>query len=271
MSEDKRPVRNAGQIVGYGRPPAEHRFQKGQSGNPGGRPPRSKNKPRQFDPASQPTDNLILEEAYRPVTIREGERTIELPAIQAAIRALAISAMKGSRLSQRALAELVRSVEERKTIEHSTALENAFDYKLQWTKELERRRAFGSGLPDPVPHPDDISIDWQSGHVMIEGPLDDAQKLSWDERLARRAEAQDEVNIFAERHRKARTEKAKLMWRLEWHFEQRIFDIINDSLPRRYKAKLENRSFAEGASREGKALEEFRRNHRKKKVGRALG
>ena len=271
MGDRKLPVPTTGKVVGYGRPPAEHRFQKGRSGNPGGRPRRSKNEPKQFDPASQPTDNLILEEAYRRVTIREGERTIELPAIQAAVRALAISAMKGSRLSQRALAKLVRTVEERKTIEHSTALENAFDYKLQWTRELERRRSLGTDLPDPVPHPDDIIIDWQSGHVKIEGPLDDAQKLSWDERLARRAEAQDEVNAFAERHRKARTDKAKLMWRFEWHFEQRIFDIINDSLPARYKAKLENRSYAEGASREGKALAEFAQDRRRKKSKRTLG
>ena len=271
MGDSKLPVPTAGQVVGYGRPPAEHRFQKGRSGNPGGRPRRSKNEPKQFDPACQPTDNLILEEAYRRVTIREGERTIELPAIQAAVRALAISAMKGSRLSQRALAELVRTVEERKTTEHNTALENAFDYKLQWKKELDRRRSLGSNLPDPVPHPNDIIIDWQSGHVKIEGPLDDAQKLSWDERLARRAEAQDEVNAFAERHRKARADNAKLMWRLEWHFEQRIFDIINDSLPARYKAKLENRSYSEGASREGKALAEFAQDRRRKKSKRKLG
>ena len=82
-------------------------------------------------------------------------------------------------------------------------------------------------------------------------------------RVARRSEAQVEVNAFAEKYRNARSKKWKTIWRLEWHFEQQIFDIINDSLPARYKAKLENRSYGEGASREGNALEEYRRSRRR--------
>ena len=259
------------ELVGYGRPPAEHRFQKGQSGNPNGRPRGPKNKPRQYDPAQQPIDNMILNEAYRPVTIREGDKTIELPAIQAAMRALAISAMKGSRLSQRALAELVRTVEDRKTTERMTMMENAFDYKLKWTAELGRRRNLGIVEPDPVPHPDDIIIDMRTGYVKTEGPLDEREKRSWDERLARRAEAQVEVNYYAAKCARAKSPERKHAWRQDWHFEQRIFDIINDSLPTRYKAKLENRSYAEGASKQGKALEEFVRDRQKTRSKRAYG
>ena len=44
----------------------------------------------------------------------------------------------------------------------------------------------------------------------------------------------------------------------DWHWEQRMFDIINDTVSERYKVKLENRSYKEGASRSGEALEELR-------------
>jgi len=170
--------------------------------------------------------------------------------------------MKGSRLSQRALAELVRTVEDRLSDERLTCMENAFEYQQKWTAELERRRERGLNLPDPVPHPDDIFIDMRTGHVRTEGPLDEREKKEWDIRIARRATAQDEVNYYSDKFRRARSAEQRKMWLEEWHFEQRIFDIINDALPQRYKAKLENRSWADGASREGKALEEFRRERK---------
>ena len=141
-------------------------------------------------------------------------------------------------------------------------MENAFEYKQRWTAELERRHRLGIQEPDPVPHPDDIMVDMRTGHVRTEGPLDEREKRKWDERLARRAEAQAEVNAAAQNHRKARCKKRKAMWLLEWHFEQKIFDLINDGLPERYKAKLENRSWQKGASREGKTLSEYVRRSR---------
>jgi hypothetical protein len=243
--------------VGYGKPPKQHRFKKGQSGNPGGRPKKAKNKPRPIDPPNQPTDALILEEAYRPVTIREGDQVIELPAIQAAMRALAISAMKGSRLSQKALAQVVREVEDRRARERAAMLEGALDYKLKWKAEIERCRRLGTEVPRPIPDPDDIVINFRTGEVKTEGPLDEREKVSYDEKIQRRAEAQEEVSYYAERYRRARDPKKKQLWLDEWHFEQRIFDIINDSMPQRYKAELKDRSNRPGASKAGQALQEL--------------
>jgi hypothetical protein len=244
--------------VGYGRPPVDSRFRKGQSGNPKGRPKGARAKPKQqFDPAERPTDRLILEEAYRPVTIREGDKVIELPAIQAAMRALAISAMKGSRLSQKALAEITQTAEARQAEERLTAIENALEYKQKWTAEIERCRRLGIEGPGPLPHPDDVIIDWRSGQVRTEGPLDEREKQRWDKSLARRADAQAEVTDNALAYKRAKTDGMREIYLREWIAEQYIFDLINDAMPDRYKAKLENRLRHPDASREGTARETF--------------
>lgn len=244
--------------VGFGKPPLHTRFRKGHSGNPAGKLPGTPNKVLPFAPEHQPSDQLILAEAYRPVTIREGDRLVELPALQAAVRAMAIAAMKGSRLAQRSLAELVLKIEQRQASEHQSAVATVIDYQQVAWSELTRRKALGiTGLPDPVPHPDDIVIDPHSGDIHFEGPRDEREKQRYETAQAMRAEAQAKVNTFARQHRKVCSDEAKADLLKLWHEAQWEFDLLNDRLPGRYKAKLANRSFAEGASREGGTLEWF--------------
>ena len=68
-----KPPASGNYEVGYGKPPVHTRFRKGQSGNPRGSTPKTK----PWDRANQ----LMLKEAYRPVTVRDGERTARIPAI----------------------------------------------------------------------------------------------------------------------------------------------------------------------------------------------
>jgi hypothetical protein len=89
--------------VGYGRPPAHTRFRRGVSGNPGGRP-RGRTASR--------LDHLILKEAYRPITVRDGEQVMSLPAVQAVIRALIARAAKGNGPAQRLLVSVVTQIEQ---------------------------------------------------------------------------------------------------------------------------------------------------------------
>jgi hypothetical protein len=94
--------------VGYGKPPVHTRFRKGVSGNPRGgsraqRAARAK--------------ALALKEAYRPVTVREGDKVMILPAIQAVMRSQIALAVKGNGPAQRALIAAVHALEQERAIE----------------------------------------------------------------------------------------------------------------------------------------------------------
>ena len=258
--------------VGYGKPPIEHRFTKGQSGNPNGRPKGSKNQPKiTTGNGMRAAEEFLRHEAYRPVMIREGERVVELPAIQAVFRAMGVAAMKGNRFAQKTMAELVTDLERRDAEARFELFSTTLEYKQRWSDEIKRCELAGLPIPEPIPHPDDIIIDPRNGGVRVEGPQTEEEKAHYDKALKRRQEAQDEVSLCAEKYRRSRSEKHKAMWLEEWHWEQRMFDIINDSLVPRYKAKLKDRSYREGASREGETLKAFIEDRKKRPDDRRWG
>jgi hypothetical protein len=248
--------------VGYGNPPAQHRFRKGQSGNPKGRPRRARSEPRKVNTGfgMKAAEEFLRIEAYRPVMVREGEQVIELPAIQAVFRSMGVSAMKGNRFAQKTLAEMVAKMEAEHYASKFELFGNMVEYKHKWDQEIERCRKAGLPEPEPIPHPDDIILDPDTGEVKIMGPKTKEQKERNDLSIARRDIAQQDVTYYARRYRRARNSEVKAWYLEEWHWEQRMFDIINDAIGPRYKAKLKDRSYAEGASREGKTLDEIMRN-----------
>ena len=130
----KKPRTNE-QEVGYGKPPMHTRFRKGQSGNPGGRP--------RGMTAGKAT---ALKEAYRPVNVREGDKVITLPAIQAVLRCQVALAAKGNGPAQRALIEAIQAIE-REIAAHAVARESD-QAKTPALSDLEvaRRIAFALEL-----------------------------------------------------------------------------------------------------------------------------
>ena len=87
--------------VGYRKPPRHTQFQKGQSGNPGGRPRR---------PARR-LDELALYEAYRATIVMEDGRAVPMPAIQAVLRSQLQSAASGNVGAQRDILAMIRDIE----------------------------------------------------------------------------------------------------------------------------------------------------------------
>ena len=86
-----------GYAVGYGRTPCRTRFQKGQSGNPRGRPKGVPN-----------IATTLQRELCKIVTVKEGGKTKRIKKIELAIRQLANKAAAGNERALKLLMQLVQ-------------------------------------------------------------------------------------------------------------------------------------------------------------------
>ncbi len=165
--------------VGYGKPPEGSRFKPGQSGNPRGRPrgARKSNEPRLND---ERLKTIILEEAYRTISVSDANGPVSISMAQAVVRSLAVNAAKGNQRAQRLFTELLTTVERDNKQLHDQWLETAINYKVEWERELQRRQKLGIEAPDPIPHPDHVVVDMHTGSVRITGPMTNEEKIVWD-------------------------------------------------------------------------------------------
>ncbi|WP_171052628.1 DUF5681 domain-containing protein [Ruegeria sediminis] len=114
MSEDVKDYE-----VGYGKPPKTSRFQKGQSGNPKGRPKGAKG-----------LNASLKRELESKITVREGNREIRISKAEAMAKRITTGALKGDPKMLMALLKL--------------------DAELFNVVESEAEANAGAGLPEPV-------------------------------------------------------------------------------------------------------------------------
>ena len=93
--------------VGYRKPPRLTQFQKGQSGNPGGRPRRS---------LAGRLEELALYEAYRTTVVTEDGHAMPMPVIQAVLRRQLESAAGGNVRAQRDILAMIRDIEQARSV-----------------------------------------------------------------------------------------------------------------------------------------------------------
>lgn len=190
-------TRSPADAVGYGRPPREHQFAPGQSGNPKGRPKGAKNKPPK---AWQGRMLQIAQaEAFREIPVRGGEATVRIPLVQAVLRSAGVSALKGKVGAQRLMLEVAREAEataERERREADRERQEIFELTFQRKEEARaevarRKAAVAAGRAEAVgpsnvtyaddllPHPDDLILDPVAGEVRLVGPLASDQREAW--------------------------------------------------------------------------------------------
>lgn len=162
------PTQDTPYEVGYRKPPGRTRFAKGQSGNPHGRP--RKSKPRETRLSDAPSDRYFEQEAYRVIPLQENGKSIELPISQAVLRSLAMSAIKGNRLAQKYWIEKLERMEDdglKRKVERYVRLEAL---KYQGKKILAEHERQNLPPPELFPHPDDIVLKPETGEAFVHGP-----------------------------------------------------------------------------------------------------
>ena len=203
MSSDRKPGRPHDYKVGYGKPPTEHRFKKGQSGNPRGRPKGAKSR----KPA-RPEERLkaiLLEEAYRPVTVRDGDRTVTLPVAQVIIRGLNVDAVKGEPRARRLFIERLTLTEQENTTEYDAFVKIAMDYKIAGERELEHRERLGiTDAPPLLPHPDHIELNLRATTARVVGPSTKEEKVVYDLWVAQKQELLAKLEKLGEEFKAAK-------------------------------------------------------------------
>lgn len=150
--------------VGYGRPPEHTRFRKGQSGNPGGRRKEARRR----------IDEIVREEAFRLVRVREGDEVREMTTIEAVLRSQTQLAVKGNGSAQRAILASWLAMEAREDAEQRAVtrelLEAAVEYRQRIGAERARLAQLGLEPAPDAPHPDDVQIDLHTGAVYFNHP-----------------------------------------------------------------------------------------------------
>lgn len=209
--------------VGFGKPPADYRFRKGQSGNPRGRPKGSKSKPRLNEARLH---DIILKEAYRSIKLYENGKTITLPMTEAIVRSIAVNAAKGQARSQKMFTQMLSTVERERRNLHNEWLQTAIEYKVSWMERIEDAKRRGLPPPQPVPHPDHIEIDMNTGEVIIKGPFTPEEKAQWDQWAVRKQEAEETIEALTGLLSDEVDEKVREKIQDDINFQKRIISMI---------------------------------------------
>ncbi|KPB00048.1 DUF5681 domain-containing protein [Ahrensia marina] len=148
------------------------RFQKGQSGNPKGRPTKSKSSKASIGATNNKVieisehtyqlaiDQIILEFADKELTVKVGDQPIKMSGREALAQAQAKSALNGNAHAQK---DIQNRIERAERIQLRKKVADAIfwhDYKTVMTAKLQTLADEGSAIDEEafLPHPDDIEI-----------------------------------------------------------------------------------------------------------------
>jgi hypothetical protein len=164
--------------VGYAKPPRQHQFPQGVSGNPAGRPRGARNKV--LKRSLNPFLDVFLRETDRVIPLREAGQTIQLSVFEASVRKLGVKALNGDHRALTFIIEGRRLAEQARIEDMATQIQVVERYKAEWKPQFELAKQRGLPEPKQLPHPDHVQIDPETGVLVITGPDSPELKEYWD-------------------------------------------------------------------------------------------
>jgi Family of unknown function (DUF5681) len=143
------------QQVGYRSPPKAHRFKKGQSGNPLGRPPKSQTR----KSGRSPLGKAYIAEAHRKLRINESGKVSQLKTIEIAVRRQGMAAVGGDLKAQREFVAGVRLAERDERSRNEQLFDAALEYIALCETIRDEHKRLRLRAPEFEIDPDDILTD----------------------------------------------------------------------------------------------------------------
>lgn len=158
---------------GHGQRPNAGRFQKGKSGNPRGRPRKEIGEVKSDCRAHLPIERALRAEAERTIVVTDSSGRHEITAREAMARAIMANGIKGGPMAQKTAFGLLREIEKIEADARKVAFERWVEYKTREQRRIKEAELAGQEIPDPLPHPDNIHLDWDRQEVKFRGPVDE--------------------------------------------------------------------------------------------------
>jgi hypothetical protein len=230
--EEETPESGAeeGYEVGYKKPPKSGQFRKGEpSRNPRGRP-RKKRKTQRPLPNEVRIAERILAESRRPVKIRENGKVEEIPMIDAVMRSVGAKAVQGDPRAGAAYIQLTDRAEATIIKEWNAVIDSVLEYKAGWREAFEQYDRAGKARPEPIPHPDEVILDYAAMEVRYNGPTSELQAQRWEEQRERVRSAREYIReLKVDLRKEPPTHHRFLQEEIAW--EMAIIAHIDSLLP----------------------------------------
>jgi hypothetical protein len=128
---------------------------------------------------------------------------------EAIVRALAVNAARGQLRSQQVFTKMLSETEHARGVQMKQLLDRSLNYKVDWEEELDRRKKLGITGPEPIPHPDDVEINFRTGEVRFNGPVTEREKAELDHFYDRVEEADRNIELLSAQLEKNRSKMVR--------------------------------------------------------------